>query len=136
MSAKAGFFVVLFVLLIGVSKPAAESFASAQIRATATVVMPFGFIDNISEPSGDNANGPDLAIIDICHQKNTGIIVTANGDNGIIKQYRFPTHADGNKSEENSKADSKSISLERAILFRDDYFLQNSLLITLIYSEN
>lgn len=136
MSAKAGFFVVIFILLIGASKTAAESFASAQIRATATVVMPFGFIDNIPEPSEGSANGSDFAIVDICHQKNTGIIVTVNGDNGIIKQYRFPAHADGNKSEENGEADSKSISLERAIFFRDDYFIQDSCLITLIYSEN
>jgi hypothetical protein len=136
MSAKAGFFVVLFILLIGASKTAGESFASAQIRATATVVMPFGFIDNIPEPFEGNANGPDFAIIDICHQKNTGIIVTVNGDNGIIKQYRFPTYADKNNSGENCKESGKSIALERAILFRDDYFFQDSCLITLIYSEN
>jgi len=137
MSVRIG---LLFVLISNFSVAAVNievaSSCSAQIRVTATVIEPIGFYDNSTGQIEGNIDNSDIAIIDICHPANAGIILTINNYNRLIRQYRFPSDAGVNRTAAFDKADRKPISLERVMLFPGDCFLQDSCLITLIYSEN
>jgi len=134
MSARIGLLCIFSLVFLNVShETAAQSGAAAQIRATATVVVPLGIYDNSAERSSFDS---DSTAFDICHPTHTGIIVTITDDKGILSQYRFPAKGSNKDSGEISGTDNGSVSIERAIFSRDDYSLQDSCLITIIYSEN
>lgn len=127
MSKRTGLFCLLGLVFLMVARDtAAQSNSIAQIRATATVIMPIGFYDNSPETL---PLGQDATVIDFCYPAHSGIIIAVNGDKGVIERFRFP-------SEDISRADNQTVLLERAVLSLDDYCLQDSCLITIIYSEN
>ncbi len=137
MSVKIGLlFAILLAFLTGAREAAAQSGVSAQIRATATVVVPVGFYDDLPESSGDDAVGGNLTVINLCYPKQAGILVDIGNDRGIIKQYRFPAKTWDDPSGGISTVHLNSIILEKAVLFHDGNALRGSCFITLIYSEN
>jgi|GEM_PF-5276179 hypothetical protein len=134
MSAKIGLFIiVLTVFLTCPPKVAAQPEATAHIRATATVVMPVGFYNNLSEWP---ANGPDSPVIEICHPRYAGIIVTISNDTGMLEKYQFSDYSENGYPEKTNASNRASMALERAVLSFDDRFFRDYCLVTIIYSEN
>ncbi len=134
MSAKIGFFIgILYVFLTCSPKVAAQLEATTHIRATATVVMPVGFYNN---PSGWPAIGHDSAVIEICHPRDAGIIVTVSNATGMFEKYLFSDCSDDGYLEIINASNRASMALERAVLTYDDRLFQDYCLVTIIYSEN
>ena len=78
----------------------------------------------------------DTAVVNFCHSEHTGVLVEISNDDGIIKQYSFPAKTQDENCSGISTVNLNSISLERDVLFNDNNAVQDSCLITLIYSEN
>lgn len=134
MSAKIGFFIrILCVFLTCTPKVAAQPEATTHIRATATVVMPVGFYNNLSEWP---AYGPDSAVIEICHPQYAGIIVTVSNATGMLEKYQFSDYSEDGYPEKINASNRVSLALERAVLPYDDRLFQDYCLVTIIYSEN
>lgn len=137
MSAKIGFFFIIsLVFLTGAREATAQSAATARIRVTATVAAPVGFYDSSNEQTDNYDADRDTAVVNFCHSEHTGVLVEISNDDGIIKQYSFPAKTQDENCSGISTVNLNSISLERDVLFNDNNAVQDSCLITLIYSEN
>jgi hypothetical protein len=133
MAIKIVFFTFLAFLTFAAQKSGAGSFATAQIRARATVIIPLGLVDK--RDSGNNVY-PDhdpLTAIEICRPQNAGIAIEIRA-NGNIKKYSFSKDKNGRTQIE--RMDRINLSLDQTNISLNEITTPDTCLITLIYSEN